>query len=487
MDRSALLYKIVIGLILLTILFSFPTLVNSHGHSHDGHGHAHDHGHGHAHDHGHGHAHDHGHGHAHYHDEAPSFKYLRAANEASRQQQEEEARRVLEEFAAHQAAGTRTSAETRSLWLNAIGSTLLVSAAPFFILFLIPLDNTDASQPLLKVLLSFAAGGLLGDAFLHLIPHALMAVSESGAETAGGHGHSHGDHGHSHGAGHEHDMSVGLWVLAGIVAFFLVEKFVRIVKGGHGHSHGHSHQATAETKAKTASGDKDSKEDKEGKDGDKSKDSDDAKRETDNKKDKSGKNGDKAKEKSDAKDSKAKSSGKDKAAEKSKKDSAKEMKSSDQVAKDAPQPDIKVAGYLNLAADFTHNLTDGLAIGASYLAGHSIGMITTLTIILHEVPHEIGDFAILVQSGVPRRRAIFLQLTTAVGALTGTVISLLAEGADSAATSRILPFTAGGFIYIATVSVIPELLEKTSVWQTVKELIALLVGIYMMVLIAEYE
>ena len=57
------------------------------------------------------------------------------------------------------------------------------------------------------------------------------------------------------------------------------------------------------------------------------------------------------------------------------------------------------------------------------------GVITTLTIILHEVPHEIGDFAILVQSGVPRRRAIFLQLTTAVGALTGTFISLLAEGA----------------------------------------------------------
>ena len=58
-------------------------------------------------------------------------------------------------------------------------------------------------------------------------------------------------------------------------------------------------------------------------------------------------------------------------------------------------------------------------------------MIITLTIVLHEVPHEIGDFAILVQSGVPRRRAIFLQLTTAVGALTGTLISLLAEGAGT--------------------------------------------------------
>ena len=64
-----------------------------------------------------------------------------------------------------------------------------------------------------------------------------------------------------------------------------------------------------------------------------------------------------------------------------------------------------MAGYLNLAADFTHNFTDGLAIGASYLAGHNIGIITTITILLHEVPHEIGDFAILVKSGCSKRKA----------------------------------------------------------------------------------
>ena len=65
-----------------------------------------------------------------------------------------------------------------------------------------------------------------------------------------------------------------------------------------------------------------------------------------------------------------------------------------------------MAGYLNLAADFTHNFTDGLAIGASYLAGHNIGIITTITILLHEVPHEIGDFAILVKSGCSKRKVI---------------------------------------------------------------------------------
>jgi len=66
--------------------------------------------------------------------------------------------------------------------------------------------------------------------------------------------------------------------------------------------------------------------------------------------------------------------------------------------------DIKVAGYLNLAADFAHNFTDGLAIGASYAAGRSVGIITMVTILLHEVPHEVGDFAILMQSGCSRRK-----------------------------------------------------------------------------------
>ena len=62
-----------------------------------------------------------------------------------------------------------------SVWFNAIMATLLISAAPFFILFFIPLDNSQEKQWLLKILLAFASGGLLGDAFLHLIPHAIMA------------------------------------------------------------------------------------------------------------------------------------------------------------------------------------------------------------------------------------------------------------------------------------------------------------------------
>ena len=80
-----------------------------------------------------------------------------------------------------------------------------------------------------------------------------------------------------------------------------------------------------------------------------------------------------------------------------------------------------------------------------------------------------------------------LQLSTATGAMAGTIIGLLSEG-DAASGSWILPFTAGGFIYIATVSVIPELLEgKPNLWQSFKEIVAMLLGIALMIVIAFYE
>lgn len=85
-------------------------------------------------------------------------------------------------------------------------------------------------------------------------------------------------------------------------------------------------------------------------------------------------------------------------------------------------------------------------------------------------------------------KAILLQLVTALGALSGTLLSLFFESAASGlATSCILPFTAGGFIYIATVTIIPELKESTGLWQSIKEIFALVSGIAMMVVIAYIE
>lgn len=276
-------------------------------------------------------------------------------------------------------------------------------------------------QPRLKILLAFASGGLLGDAFLHLIPHAIVPHDHSSHS----HSHSHGHHEEEEGGhSHSHDMWIGMWVLGGIITFLTVEKIVRILKIGHDH---HSHSG--------------------GGDGDSS-----------NKK----------------------------SAEKDKKDLVKKNADKKEPKKKEEEKGMEVAGYLNLAADFTHNFTDGLAIGASYLAGNSIGIVTTITILIHEVPHEIGDFAILIKSGCSRKKAMLLQLTTAVGALAGNVLALL--GTSETSSPWILPFTAGGFIYIATVSILPEILEQsTKLVQSLKEIFALLLGVFMMVLITWIE
>lgn len=82
---------------------------------------------------------------------------------------------------------------------------------------------------------------------------------------------------------------------------------------------------------------------------------------------------------------------------------------------------------------------------------------------------------------------MLLQLSTATGAMIGTLCGLLADSFSATATMWILPFTAGGFIYIATVSVIPELLEDTSIWQSIKEILAIFVGVAMMIFIAMVE
>ena len=161
-----------------------------------------------------------------------------------------------------------------------------------------------------------------------------------------------------------YDLSVGLGVLSGIIAFLVVEKLVRIVNGGDGHGHSYAAPPPAKSDEK------------------------------------------KAKDESDKEDKDEKKS--DDESEKKKGEEKKEV-----VTKGVEEEkgDIKVAGFLNLFADCFHNFTDGLAIGASFAAGESVGTITTLTILLHEVPHEIGDYAILIQSGVPPMKAIMLQVS----------------------------------------------------------------------------
>lgn len=143
-----------------------------------------------------------------------------------------------------------------------------------------------------------------------------------------------------------------------------------------------------------------------------------------------------------------------------------------------------VRGYLNLAANCTDNFTHGLAIAASYIASPMVGLLTTVAIICHEVPHEIGDFAILLRSGFESGSAAKAQVATATGGLVGVVTGLLAESIGHC-TFWMLPFTAGGFLYIALVTIVPELLEDNT--HTFKQIGTVFLGMLAMATVTVIE
>merc|ERR1712168_1611059 len=123
----------------------------------------------------------------------------------------------------------------------------------------------------------------------------------------------------------------------------------------------------------------------------------------------------------------------------------------------------KIVGYLNLLANCTDNLLHGLAVGTSFLSSFRLGVTTTAAILLHEIPHEFGDFAILLKSGFDRWEAAKAQMSTALVGLMGALLALACDTSQGLETllMYILPFTAGGFLNIALVSLVPELMEET--------------------------
>ncbi|KAK1127573.1 hypothetical protein K0M31_004104 [Melipona bicolor] len=147
------------------------------------------------------------------------------------------------------------------------------------------------------------------------------------------------------------------------------------------------------------------------------------------------------------------------------------------VAKEKPK---HISGYLNLIANVIDNFTHGLAVGGSFLVSFRLGVLTTFAILIHEIPHEVGDFAILLRSGFNRWDAARAQLLTASGGIFGAMFAVLFSSGIGEKTNWILPFTAGGFLHISMVTILPELLKETSLKESLKQTIALLFGIVLM-------
>lgn len=266
-----------------------------------------------------------------------------------------------------------------SAFAAALVSTGFISLAPNLILFAFPgvaKEGAIRGSLVLAMGQALAAGGLLGDVFLHTMPEA-------------------------------NEQAAGLWVLAGFSLFLIMDMLIRSLEGDVDHHHSH-------TNTKTDNDDKPA------------------------------------------------------------------------TTRSAISMMFSSSILLNLTADALHNFTDGLAIGASFATAggnHSTwqamlasrGGTATLSILLHEIPHELGDYCILLKNGFTKNEAIATQFFTAIAAFVGTFVGLWA----ASTWPGVNYITAGGFVYLASVTILPKVLEerKSSLLFRSCQLIAFLLGI----------
>ncbi len=246
-----------------------------------------------------------------------------------------------------------------NIWFYSLLSVLIVSLISFIGIFTLSLNEKKLRKYLLYFV-SFAAGGLFGDTFIHLLPETVK------------------DYGF--------DIEIGISLLSGIVLFFIIEKFIHW-------RHCHNPES---------------------------------------------------------------------------------------------KEHIHPFAILNLIGDAVHNFIDGLIIGVSYLVSIPVGTATTIAVVLHEIPQEIGDFSVLIQGGFTKSKALLLNFLTALTSFLGVVMALVLSNYFDIG-KFLLPFTAGGFIYIAGADLIPELHKELKISKSIIQLISFLLGIGIMILLLVVE
>lgn len=237
-------------------------------------------------------------------------------------------------------------------------ATLVVSLISLIGLFLIFIKTKDLSKITL-ILVSFAIGGLLGDAFIHLIPESFEFFPS--------------------------EFTSSLMILSGIIVFFIMEKILR----WH-----HCHEVSC-------------------------------------------------------------------------------------------HQEEKHVVTLNLIGDSVHNFIDGALIAASFQISTFVGLTTTLAVILHEIPQEIGDFGIMLHHGLSVKKTVLYNFITSLTSFIGVfLISFLKYDFSS----YLIPLTAGGFIYLAATDLIPELhRHDAKLGQSIIQLIFIILGITLMSLLLFLE
>lgn len=143
--------------------------------------------------------------------------------------------------------------------------------------------------------------------------------------------------------------------------------------------------------------------------------------------------------------------------------------------------------YMIFFGDTLHNFIDGIVIAASFMIDSSLGMATTMAVIFHEIPQEIGDFGSLVYAGFSKTKAILFNFVSALSAFLGAIIVLIIGDSFSGVIGYMIPITAGGFIYIAMADLMPEIHKTKKAKQSLGQIISIVLGVIIMFALLHFE
>jgi len=135
-----------------------------------------------------------------------------------------------------------------------------------------------------------------------------------------------------------------------------------------------------------------------------------------------------------------------------------------------------VAGPLILIGDAFHNFVDGVVIAAAFITSTDLGITVALAVIAHEMPQEIGEFAILLENGYSRTKALLLNALSAISTLPGAVLAYFCLGEFQELVPHMLAISAASFIYVAAVDLVPSLHKKTTHGSSARQLVLLCAG-----------
>jgi len=145
--------------------------------------------------------------------------------------------------------------------------------------------------------------------------------------------------------------------------------------------------------------------------------------------------------------------------------------------------DVHTFHYMNLVGDTIHNFIDGLIMAAAFVTSIPLGITTSIAIAAHEIPQEIGDFGVLIYGGFEKKKALILNFLAALTVIIGGVVGYFVSQSIDEAAIFLLPFAAGGFIYIAATDLIPEIKKELDFKKYMATLLIFILGIFIMWLV----